>query len=71
MFGDEQSNRRGETMLKTLGAQVKEHKKTASVFPCNIWKTPHISNTDGASCRYKQKTKAGFERFSLHIYFPS
>ena len=27
MFGDEQSNRRGETMLKTIGAQVKRVQK--------------------------------------------
>ena len=33
MFGDEQSNRRGETMLKTLGAQVKEYKKASIVTP--------------------------------------
>ena len=33
MFGDEQSNRRGETMLKTLGAQVKEYKKASIATP--------------------------------------
>ena len=33
MFGDEQFNRRGETMLKTLGAQVKEYKKASIATP--------------------------------------
>ena len=33
MFSDEQSNRRGETMLKTLGAQVKEYKKASIATP--------------------------------------
>ena len=50
--------------------QVYQHKSGPSVFAYNIREPPHIAQTNGASCAYKDEAQPGRELFAFHLYIP-
>ena len=50
--------------------QVYQHKSGPSVFAYYIREPPHIAQTNGTPCAYKDEAQPGREFFAFHLYIP-